>query len=286
MVRLNYVEFYITNVCNLSCKGCNRFNDTKFSGFQKWDDYKDVYSEWSKHIEFNLFALMGGEPLLNSTFYDWLEGLTNLWPTSYVKIATNGFRLPFHKKLYSHLRNNKKILLSISVHNKEHKPKINQYINDFLEGDFTYEFDNTPYRQKLYITDANKVRIEVLYNWWFHQGAIIRDKGIETLHNSDPEKAHSICHSRECHHFDKGLLYKCGPSALFKEYDNQYPLELSAEDRKLMNSVEYLSVVDDNITKKSFIDNIKNPIPQCKFCPEQYCGEQIFSQEKKDLKIQ
>ena len=40
MNRLDYCEFYITNVCNLSCNGCNRFNNYKFRGFQRWEDSK------------------------------------------------------------------------------------------------------------------------------------------------------------------------------------------------------------------------------------------------------
>ena len=40
--RLNYAEFYITNVCNLNCTECNRFNNYHFSGHQRWDDYSDV----------------------------------------------------------------------------------------------------------------------------------------------------------------------------------------------------------------------------------------------------
>ena len=50
--QLNYVEFYITNVCNLTCQGCNRFNSFKFKGWQKWEDYADTYKQWSEQIEF------------------------------------------------------------------------------------------------------------------------------------------------------------------------------------------------------------------------------------------
>lgn len=40
MNRLDYMEFYITNVCNLTCTGCNRFNNYKFKGFQRWTEDK------------------------------------------------------------------------------------------------------------------------------------------------------------------------------------------------------------------------------------------------------
>ena len=33
------IEFYITNVCNIACPQCNRFNNWNFKGHQIWKDY-------------------------------------------------------------------------------------------------------------------------------------------------------------------------------------------------------------------------------------------------------
>lgn len=279
---IDYIEFYITHVCNLACNGCNRFNDRKLVGTQKWKDYKSIYKKWSEQLDIGYSALMGGEPLLNGTLYEWVDGITTIWPNLTLEIVSNGFLLPKHKRLYQYLLN-KKVKLEIGVHNKIHTKKIVKNVEDFLEGSLTYEFDNTPYRNKLVITDSNNVRIQVSYNWWFHQGAIIKKDGYETLHNSDVLIAHNNCHSKTCHHFDKGRLYKCGPSALFSQYDEQKGLVLSEEDRKLIKNVKSICVEDSFSTKQEFLQKIKDPIPQCKFCPEVYHGDQIFAQEKKNL---
>jgi hypothetical protein len=163
-----------------------------------------------------------------------------------------------------------------------HKEKILKNIENFLVGPLTYEFNkDNIYQQYMWITDSNGVRLKVEYNWWFHQGAIVTTETGKTLHNSDVEKAHNICHSKTCHHLMNGKLYKCGAVALFPEFDKQYSLELSDKDRDLMNSYVPLSISDSAIIKNNFIENIKNPIPQCKFCPEVYHGEQIFALEKK-----
>ena len=70
------VEFYITNVCNLSCAGCNRFNNYKFKGLQRWDDYKDIYRRWSEELHVTKYiGILGGEPMLNPDFMNWLEGV-------------------------------------------------------------------------------------------------------------------------------------------------------------------------------------------------------------------
>lgn len=39
------VEFHITNVCNLNCSACNKYNNYFYSGHYLWDDYKDFYKK-------------------------------------------------------------------------------------------------------------------------------------------------------------------------------------------------------------------------------------------------
>ena len=282
MNRLDYMEFYITNVCNLTCTGCNRFNNYKFKGFQRWADYKEEYTQWSKELQVNTISILGGEPLLNLDFMLWLQGIRELWPTTNIRVVTNGFYLNKIVGLYDYINSQKLTELWIGIHNKMHKEKILKNIENFLVGPLTYEFNkDNIYQQYMWITDSNGVRLKVEYNWWFHQGAIVKTETGKTLHNSDITKAHNICHSKTCHHLMNGKIYKCGAVALFPEFDKQHSLELSSEDRELMNSYRPLSVTDSEETKVNFINNLKNSIPQCKFCPEEYRGDQIFALEKK-----
>lgn len=282
---LYYVEFYITNVCNLTCQGCNRFNSFKFKGWQRWSDYADVYKKWSEQIQFKEIAIMGGEPFLNNSIYDWIEGLATLWPNAAICLTTNGTQIEKHPNLYEILDKYRQVDLDISLHNKKTKNQIIEKVSNILVPPLRYDFDNTQYRETLRVTDANGVSIIFRYAWWFHQGAIIKDLNTSryTLHNSDVEKAHELCHAKYCHHMDKGKLYKCGPAALFKEFDKQFDLDLSESDRNLIDSTPYITVDDSYDKKTIFLENIKNPIPQCKFCPEVYNGQQIFSIEKKEL---
>lgn len=280
---LPYAEFYITNVCNLTCIGCNRFNNVKFKGWQNWNAHKDTYRRWSEQLELQTISILGGEPLLNPTFTDWVLGLRELWPRANLRIASNGTQLDKHHEFYKILQNSPKIRLSVCLHNKMHKKELINKVKNFLVGPFESKFDPTPYRECLTFTDVNGVVIEVWHNWWFHQGAMIKnyETGKFTLHQSDPEKAHKICHSKTCHHFENGMLYKCGPASLFRQFDQQFNLELTAQDREMINSYRALSIDDDSDTKQEFLDNLAYPIDLCKFCPEEYHGKQIFAEEKK-----
>jgi hypothetical protein len=44
-----------------------------------------------------------------------------------------------------------------------------------------------------------------------------------------------------------------------------------------------IGINDSTEVKQQFIGNIRDEIPQCKFCPEVYKGDQIFAEEKKVL---
>jgi organic radical activating enzyme len=98
---LDRVEFYITNVCNYSCEQCNRFNNYHFSGQQRWEDYKEVYIEWGKRIDFNYITILGGEPLLNPTINEWINGIAGIWKKPQIEIVTNGSRLNKVPGLYA-----------------------------------------------------------------------------------------------------------------------------------------------------------------------------------------
>lgn len=279
--RIPYVEFYIINVCNLACTGCNRFNNYNFTGYQRWEDYADVYAQWAREVQPGSIGLLGGEPLLNPTFMSWVHGISTLWPTTKLRIITNGFRLDRVPELYETIKSNPRIELWVGIHNKQHKQEIVQKVRNFGQAPHTVKFNtDDPYQQYMIITDANGVKIHVEYNWWFHQGAIVKtDTGL-TLHNSDPQTAHDICHMKTCHHFIRGKLYKCGVAAVLPEFDQQHQLALSAEDRALLTSYRPLSIDD---SKAEFIAKLGEPIPQCKFCPAQYNGEQIYAKQKKEL---
>ena len=95
------------------------------------------------------------------------------------------------------------------------------------------------------------------------------------LYNNDPEEAHRVCGfaSCKCYHFIKGRLYKCGPVALFPEFDQQFGFDLSTSDQELLHSYRPLAVEEFDQRGQQFLDQIDNVIPQCKFCPVPKEGE-------------
>ena len=104
-----------------------------------------------------------------------------------------------------------------------------------------------------------------------------------TLYNSDPKKAHDICHSKYCYHFNNGNLYKCGQVDLFKDIDKQFNLILSDEDRELLYSYKPAAIDMTDLELQQFLNNLPNQLDQCKFCPESYNIKEIKSATKNKI---
>jgi len=272
-VLIKKIEFYITNVCNLNCERCNRFNNHNFRGFQKWSDYEEIYSQWAKHVDFDKIVILGGEPLLNPTIMDWARGIHRLWNQP-VQILSNGTRINHVKGLYDALvKDGLPIWLGISWHDTSTLHELDQEMAQFLTGPIAkldkFDPDNTFNADILYY-DARGVKIPVWYQDTFGEIALhINQRGRFALRQNDPVKAHENCGfaKHKNYHFIKGNLYKCGPVALFPEFDDQHDLDLDASDKQLLRAYRPLSVDRFDSDGADFLKNIDSVIPQCKFCP-------------------
>jgi len=134
MFHLDYVEFYITNVCNLNCPNCNRCNNYNFSGHTYWMDYIQEHQKWSQILKPNTIGILGGEPMTNPDFLLWVKGIADLWPRSKIKIITNGTQLSRWSDLYTTLLEHKdRMILEVNCHNLDTKNNLYRSIMDFLD---------------------------------------------------------------------------------------------------------------------------------------------------------
>ena len=283
------VDFYITNVCNLTCQRCNRFNNFDFKGWQDWKDYQETYEQWSKLVSLRAITIMGGEPFLNPTLKDWVTGLNDLFGIE-VQVLTNGTRFLQAKGVYesmlykSPINNNMQNHIGVSLHTPEDFEQIRADIHEFLKGDVTeFAKDQNRWDADWQFKDSNGVMINVYTVDKFTGAAIIpKVEGGYTLHDSNPEEAHSTCAfaNWKSYHFVRGKFYKCGPSALLPEFDDQHHLDISDNDRTLLHAYKPLTV--DNFVEyhEEFFANLDNPIAQCKFCPASYQMEKIYPVRK------
>jgi organic radical activating enzyme len=132
--NLHYAEFYMTNVCNLACDNCNRYNNFAFAGHDRWADWADLYQQWSQVLNLVDIGIIGGEPMLNPDFLSWMHGIAKLWPHSYIKIITNGTQLDRWPTLYQELaRYQGQITLNVTEHDASRYPATREKMLSFLD---------------------------------------------------------------------------------------------------------------------------------------------------------
>lgn len=284
------LEFYITNVCNLTCNGCNRYNNYKFSGFWAWEDAEPVLRAWAEKIDVKHPVILGGEPLLHPDIVKWIRGLREIFPThSGVQVQSNGTRIDCVRGLYDVLDRSKGNWLGISIHNPDDQEEIFNRVRNFLQAPIKETHDSTHWMGSDHqFVDKNGTYIHAWNSNKFVQSNIIeKPEGGYTLYSSDPALAHENCTFRRFknYHMIRGKIYKCGPAALMPEFDQQYPFDISEEDRQLLNSYTALSLDNYDTIGAEWLKNIDQVIPQCKFCPEAYDYKPItFSDRKKPWK--
>lgn len=286
-VHVHKTEFYITNVCNLACTNCNRFNNYDFAGWQKWDDYADIYAEWAKKINIKDLVILGGEPLLNPSICNWIKGLNKLWNKG-LQIVTNGTRLNSVPGLYDSLVYHGYSTgnwVIVSIHNVNDIDRYLEEIHTFLQPPIKILTGADAFGADYAFQDRNRLRIHAWIQDSFYNAAIQQNQlGRLSLHDSDPIQAHSECGMAKYknYHFIKGKLYKCGPVALMSEFDKQHQLDITDSDRALLNGYIPLSVTEFDELGKDFLTHIDDVIPQCKFCPTSLSNTKLFALNKKN----
>lgn len=272
----NKIEFYITNVCNLTCEQCNRFNNYDFRGWQRWSDYEAEYRRWANLIDLKACTVMGGEPMLNPTIVDWVLGINDVFGIE-VQILTNGTRFAhaprglYEAIAYAKPRSGVRNSIAVSLHNLADLPELERDIQTFLQGPIEQMTD----RPHLWgcdhqYVDRNDVVVNVYYQNTFWTATVQRRAdGQFTLFDSDPVQAHQGCSfvKYKSYHFIAGRLYKCGPAALMPEFDLQYPFDISDSDRQLLHSYQPLTPDNFDEYHTEFLESLEQPIAQCKFCP-------------------
>ena len=249
---LPMVEFYITNVCNLTCRGCNRFNNYKFKGHQYWDDHASAIERWSQRLDIEHVWILGGEPTLNPDLKKWANNLRRLWPLSKISIQTNGTQF---------------------------KPDADAYYDDYKVGWGVALHDKST-------ADDIKIfwhKAGIFEAFDFHQATIIEEDQHFVVHNSDPTQAFNCCDMKHDHTIFNGKLYKCPAMSGLKEFQSQFDLRLSVEQQTLLDAYTPLDATCSDAELERFLKDRDSPIPQCSFCPQELKWHTAIENNSKQL---
>ena len=275
MMKLPFAEFYITNVCDLACENCNRFNNFQRKGRVDWDESQ--YVEFAKHFDIERISIIGGEPLNHPGINDYIKGIRKLWPNSEMVITSNGLAINKRKHLYEYCITHN-VMLEISFHDAEYVDKIiMQELDTFVKnngsgwnGPITetlhhIDRDGVPFTSEAqYMNDERGFKIDFTPADVFGTCAVEKfENDIPMPHNSNPSQAYHQCGLRNSPTFHDGKFYKCGMIAAGKEFVTEYNAQ---EHWKEL--FEYSPVTIQDLSNDKWKENFWKAESVCRLCPQ------------------
>lgn len=260
--KIQFLQFYISNTCNLACPHCLSFNNLAFKGHFKFD--KVNAAQWASLIDPYEVAIIGGEPFTNPYLDEWVDGLHSTFQCEDFRITTNGTYLEAHtEKVLRWIEMG--VNIDISSHSiadfENHHAWAKKHLGTLIQHEYEEEYNHNVYR---YSNGKGWCQVRTAY--YFVPNAVkeIKD-GIVYMHNNSPQDAHSGCSWRDCHYIVDGRLYKCCVTAAGPMLTKQFNLDNNS--RQILEKTKSLSPLDNTATIDYFLETIEDSCDQCALCP-------------------
>lgn len=227
------INFFLTDHCNLNCKGCMAFAPIVEPSFLDIQSFTNDIARlaYLSNSSAHAINLLGGEPLLHPDLKKFMMITRKYFNNSIIRIFTNG--LLFNK-------------IDDSFFVKSHELGIELWITKYPVA-----------------IDYNNI-IGKLHNFRIKH-TFINDKWLEfkyskKIRNGDLRDAFDGCYQNRtsCHSLVDGIYYPCGNAGRFyvfqKYYSDIFPSMINGIDIHKANSLDEI------------LDFISNPIPLCGYC--------------------
>jgi organic radical activating enzyme len=256
---LPFVEIMVTQVCNISCRGCTNYSDLPHAGYLTWSQGRAEIEPWLERIEILDFGILGGEPLINPDIRNWITGLRKLLPNAQLRFTTNGLLLEKNFDIVDLLADVGNCVFKVTVHvdNSSLEATIQKVMDRFKWNPI---FEHGINR---YVTN-NGFRFQVNRPVMFTKSFL----GSYTTmhpHNNRPEDAFEICSQKSCPLLYNGRLYKCSTSGLLVDTLSRFNWPNSEQWKPYIQSG--IGVDCSDIELEDFINNFNQPHSMCSMCP-------------------
>ena len=219
---------------------------------------------WLDRIDIPDFGIMGGEPMINPEWRQWIRGVRTLMPNSQIRFTTNGLLLNRAPDLLDICREVGNIVLKITVHvdNAELEQQIEKIYQSLPWEPVT---EHGICRHQI----ENCVRFQVNRPAHFLKTYQGNYPNMRPWH-SDPVRAFERCIQQTCPLLYQGKIYKCSTAGLLKEVLNRHQNPNFSEwDPYIDRGI----AVDDGVDQISkFINNFGLPNTICAQCPSSTDG--------------
>jgi hypothetical protein len=267
MAHTDFISFYITNVCGLSCVGCASFNNYAVKHHHKWEVARKKTYKWATLLSPRQISIIGGEPLLNPEIDDWVLGIRDAFShVDDIRVftgLTSKSLLRYQDSIKLWLEHN--VIVQISVHDPSWWETSIETGKEIFKG---YDFEierkidegSFPLKAVNFKTPDGKIIFSMLEQWEFFHSAVQEVKdGVMYFHKNNPDEAHKACHCKDCHYVVDGDMYKCVITGTSKMILDQLPID--DHTRSILSQTRGLDPFVDG-----WDSDIKQVAPQCTLC--------------------
>lgn len=232
--EINYVQFPVTEWCNLKCKSCayhcNLVNEKTAIKLEEWE--KDLKALKQKFFGIRYVTIIGGEPLWVANLDEYMYLAKLHFPNALIAVTTNGLYIPTLSTKVIRAIVDTGAYLRVS----SYKPTL-KIVDEILSFGNRYGIEirmtNPMDEFELYLTKENK----------------------------DYETAWKNCGMHDCYHVHKHRIYPCPIMAYRNENKDFLNLEITQEEIN-KNS-------EDIFGEKNgweILAKLKYPFELCKYC--------------------
>lgn len=291
--KLRFLDIPIIRSCNLNCRGCLTFSDSKHvKGLVNLYESLPWLTVWAEKIEPDIVTVFGGEPLLHPRFVEWCKAIRNLWPNCELRINTNGYyldRLLTNIPDLFNLDIRPQFIVSIQTGHDPYFSIVKNHIEKLKADILTSvkaRYPNDNIRWNLWLDEP-----ELFKQWWcveingndsnirititeqFNQAWQAHYSGFESslkpFYKYDDThfvENHKWCQARNFVNLFKGNLYKCPTTAVLQNTLETFNLTNDPDWEEYLNNYNSINFSADVEQIKNWLDTQAKPEQVCNMC--------------------
>jgi hypothetical protein len=197
--EIDNLEIHAAHSCNLSCESCSHYSNQGHKGIVPTDEAGRWMEAWKSRISPEVFSIVGGEPTIHPDLAGFISAAREHWPTSRLRLVTNGYFLHRHQDLPKLLRDDPNTVVILSIHHDS--PRYLKLIQPSLDLLNVWKAEH-----------GIRVGVVTSHDHWTRR---YRGSGseVEPFEDGDPRRSWEICTARGCPQLFEESIWKCAALA-------------------------------------------------------------------------
>lgn len=246
-ITLPYLEFHVTEHCNMNCKGCGHFSCIAEPEFANIDQHIKDMERLSELVNFDILKILGGEPLLHPQINDFMKVTRKFFPKSFIVLLTNAILLPTMPPPFWETVVQNNIAIFITLY-KPMAEKKQEFIN---------------------LLNSHKVRGNIIETTKFFSR-------LDITGSQNSSESFDHCKVKSCRFLESGKMATCCFPFLTRHLNKKFNLNIFDDDNGIID------IHNPELNAESLIKFLNTPFEMCKYCTRK---EEYFDWDftKKDL---